>query len=165
MKSWLFLFTLLSLLVLVSCSRAAGTAVEKIDVFKPGEHGFAHYRIPGMVVTAKGTIVAYCEARKNDREDWGEIEVHLRRSTDGGRTWGPVQHVAHHAPRIEGNPKKKVGGEHEQTVNNPVAIADRDGSVHFLYCVNYARFFYQHSNDDGVTFSAPIEISVRSSSL
>jgi sialidase-1 len=137
----------------------ASSVVEKIDVFKPGSNGFAHYRIPGLVVTAKGTILAYCEARKNDREDWGEIEVHLRRSTDGGRTWGAVQHVAHNAPRLEGNPKKKTGGEHEQTVNNPVAIADRDGAVHFLYCVNYAHCFYQRSDDDGLTFTAPVEIT------
>jgi len=149
----------LCLLTLASVGAARAPAVEKIDVFKQGEHGFAHYRIPGLVVTAKGTVLAYCEARKNDREDWGEIEVHLRRSVDGGKTWGAVQHVAHNAPRIEGNPKKKVGGEHEQTVNNPVAIVDRDGTVHFLYCVNYTRCFYQRSKDDGLTFTAPVEIT------
>jgi sialidase-1 len=40
-----------------------------------------------------------------------------------------------------------------------VAIADRDGTVHFLYCVNYKRCFYLRSTDDGKTFSAPVEIS------
>ena len=44
------------------------------------------------------------------------------------------------------------------TMNNPVAIAD-GGTVHFLYCVEYARCFYSRSDDDGLTFAAPVEIT------
>jgi hypothetical protein len=41
-------------------------------------------------------------------------------------------------------------------LNNPVAIADHQtGAVHFLYCVEYARCFYQRSDDDGETFTEP----------
>lgn len=134
--------------------------LEKIPVFQAGDQGIAMYRIPGMVVTAKGTVLAYCEARKDSRADWGEIEVHLRRSFDGGKTWEPVQHIAHLGERMPGNPHKPVGGEKEQTVNNPVAIVDREkGMIHFLYCINYARCFYMSSTDDGATFSAPVEIT------
>ena len=122
--------------------------------------GFKLYRIPGVVVTAKGTALAYCEARKNSGSDWGEIEVRMRRSTDGGKTWAPVAHIAHHGTRIEGNPTKKTGGEREQTVNNPVAIVDRQtGAIEFLYCVNNARCFSMRSTDDGVTWSSPVEIT------
>ena len=96
--------------------------MESTDVFPAGMNGIALYRIPGIVATSKGTVLAYCEARKNARSDWGEIEVHLRRSTDGGKTWNAPQHIAHNGSRIEGNPNKKNGGEREQTVNNPVAI-------------------------------------------
>ena len=91
-------------------------------------------------MTTKGTVLAYCEARRNSAADWGEIEVHLRRSHDGGRTWDAPRQIAHHGARLEGNPRKKTGGEHEQTVNNPVAIVDRTtGAIEFLYCINYAR--------------------------
>lgn len=139
---------------------AAEPELETREVFPPGMNGIARYRIPGVVVTAKGTVLAYCEARKNNSSDWGEIEIHVRRSTDGGRTWLPSQHIAHHAERIEGNPRKSVGGEHEQTVNNPVAIVDREtGAIVFLYCVNYARCFSMASNDDGLTWSKPVEIT------
>ncbi len=139
---------------------AAEPFLEKTEVFTVGMNGIARYRIPGIVVTAKGTVLAYCEARKNNSSDWGEIEVHLRRSTDGGKTWQPSQHIAHHAERIEGNPRKKEGGEREQTVNNPVAIVDHQtGAIEFLYCVNYARCFSMRSTDDGVTWSAPVEIT------
>src|SRR5690606_38499975 len=98
--------------------------------------------------------------RRDSRADWGEIEVQLRRSTDGGKTWEPARHIAHHGPRIEGNPHKPNGGQHEQTVNNPVAIVDRvSGAIEFLYCVNYARCFSMRSTDDGVSWSEPVEIT------
>lgn len=147
-------------LIIVSSLSAAEPLLEKSEVFPPKLNGIARYRIPGIVVTTKGTVLAYSEARKNNSSDWGEIEVHLRRSTDGGNTWLPSQHIAHKAERIEGNPRKKEGGEHEQTVNNPVAIVDRDtGAIEFLYCVNYARCFSMRSTDDGATWSAPVEIT------
>ena len=144
-----------------SALNAAEPLLEKTAVFPPGLNGIARYRIPGIVVTTKGTVLAYCEARKNNSSDWGEIEVHLRRSTDGGKTWQPSQHVAHKASRIEGNPHKKTDeGEREQTVNNPVAIVDREtGAIELLYCINYARCFSMRSTDDGVTWSAPVEIT------
>lgn len=153
---------ILAALVLASLTalQSAEPMLEKVEVFPPGLNGIARYRIPGIVVTAKGTVLAYCEARKNNSSDWGEIEVHLRRSTDGGKSWQPSQHIAHKADRIEGNPRKKTGGEHEQTVNNPVAIVDREtGAIEFLYCVNYARCFSMRSTDDGVTWSTPVEIT------
>jgi sialidase-1 len=71
--------------------------------------------------------------------------------------------IAHRGERL---PRSKIALEvkkvsaKEQTVNNPVAIVDRDtGTVHFLYCINYERAFYMRSDDDGVTFSKPVEIS------
>jgi sialidase-1 len=151
------------LLLLLAASAAllcAAPAPETSMVFPVKLGGVARYRIPGIVVTPKGTVLAYSEARRNGSSDWGEIEIHLRRSTDGGRTWLAPQPIAHAGPRLEGNPRKKKGGEHEQTVNNPVAIVDRTtGAIEFLYCVNYARCFSMRSTDDGLTWSRPVEIT------
>ena len=144
----------------LAASVQAADSPERTAVFPPGLDGVMRYRIPGVVVTGRGTVLAYCEARRNSRKDWGEIEIRLRRSTDGGRTWLPARHIAHLGERIEGNPHKPIGGEHEQTVNNPVAIVDRDtGAVEFLYCVNYARCFSLRSTDDGISWSEPVEIT------
>ena len=135
--------------------------LEKSEVFPPELNGIARYRIPGVVVTPKGTVLAYAEARKNGSSDWGEIEIHLRRSTNGGKTWEASSQIAHHGVRLEGNPRKAEGGEKEQTVNNPVAIVDREtGAIEFLYCINYARCYSMRSTDDGVTWSAPVDITV-----
>jgi sialidase-1 len=145
---------------LVPAGAYAEPFLEKVDVFPAGMDGITLYRIPGVVITPRGTILAYCEARRNSKSDWGEIEVHLRRSVDGGKSWLPPQHIAHHGERIEGNPRKEKGGEHEQTVNNPVAIIDREtGAIEFLYCVNYARCFSIRSTDDGLSWSQPREIT------
>jgi sialidase-1 len=134
--------------------------LSQTDVFPAGMNGVTLYRIPGIVVTTQGTVLAYCEARKDSKADWGEIEIHLRRSTDGGRSWDAPKQIAHFGPRLEGNPRKPQGGEREQTVNNPVAIVDRDtGAVEFLYCVNYARCFSMRSTDDGLTWSEPVDIT------
>lgn len=155
------IFILTTVTVLISpSSQLMAKEPEFVPVFPAGLNGVARYRIPGVVVTPKGTVLAYCEARRHDSSDWGEIEIHLRRSLDGGRTWQPAQHIAHHGERIEGNPRKKSGGEKEQTVNNPVAIVDtQTGVIEFLYCVNYARCYSIRSRDDGKTWSEPVEIT------
>jgi sialidase-1 len=151
---------LLLLVGLVAGALRAAPLLETSTVFPVKLGGIARYRIPGVVVTPKGTVLAYSEARRNNSSDWGEIEIHLRRSLDGGRTWQAPQHIAHRGPRLEGNPHKKTGGEHEQTVNNPVAIVDRTtGAIEFLYCLNYARCFAMRSTDDGVTWTKPAEIT------
>src|SRR5262245_39276644 len=89
-------------------ARAAEPALEKIDLFKSDQDGYALYRIPGIAVTSKGTVLAYCEARRTGKSDWDTIDIYLRRSTDGGKSWSDRQRIAD----VPG-PKKK----------NPVALA------------------------------------------
>lgn len=157
------------LLFLLTALQLAGAEplLEKTVLFTERSDGFTLYRIPGIVVTAKGSVLAYCEARKFSDADRGEIEIHLRHSADGGRTFSVAKQVAHLGPRLPRNPhmsskkeQKDMGGPDEQTVNNPVAIATRGGTVHLIYCVEYMRCFHLRSDDDGVTWSTPVEITV-----
>ena len=98
-------------------------------------------RIPVLVMTAKESLLACYECRK-DYSDWAEIDLKIIKSTDRGETWRTLQ-------VIRGNGK---------TLNNPVFIVKGD-TVHFLYCENYKRVFYCKSTDDGESFSSPIDIS------
>ena len=135
---------------------------EKLNLFEAGRGGYATYRIPGVVVTKSGAILAYCEARKSGTLDWNEIDVVLRRSTDGGRTWDEPRVIARTPKGARPNPAPVARKVHQtgKTTNNPVAIADPDsGAVHFLYCVNYQQCYVMHSDDDGKTFSPPAEIT------
>lgn len=156
------LYCCASLVALLAWAMSASAAEPKfVDLFKAGEGGYAQYRIPGIISTKPGTLLAYCEARKT-KSDWGEIDLLIRRSTDGGETWSKPQKLAELPSDVQRNPAalaKKIGQPDKFTMNNPVAIADRDGTVHMLYCVEYARCFYMRSTDDGETFSTPVEIT------
>lgn len=148
---------------LLACpAAAAAPSFQATRLFEGESGGYKIYRIPGIVVTKKGTILAYTEARRNGSGDWDTIDIVMRRSTDGGATFLPQQVIAHAPGRIERSPvavERKQGKPGDITYNNPVAIADRDGSVHFLFCLEYMRAFYMRSDDDGQTFSVPVEIT------
>lgn len=150
------------LLALGAFSGAAEPFLEKQDLFTVGEDpAYNLYHIPGIVVTAKGTVLAWCEARKGGG-DWSDIRILLRRSTDDGKSWSAPQSIADVPGPKRKNPfsigLKGVDPTHV-TYNNPVLIAGRDGTVHMLFCLEYERVFHQRSEDDGLTWSEPVEIT------
>lgn len=144
---------------------AAEPFIEKQDLFRVGEDpAYNIYHIPGVVVTAKGTVLTWCEARKRPAgaSDWDDIRILLRRSTDDGKTFSPPKSIVDVEGPKDKNPfalKIKSVDRNDVTYNNPVLIADRDGTVHLLFCLEYMRVFYQRSEDDGVTWSKPTEIT------
>src|SRR5205823_1639167 len=77
-----------------AAGRPASAAPARVNLYSEGDNGFHSYRIPSLIVTPKGTILAFAEARKRDKSDFGHIETVLRRSMDGGKTWTPIQVVA-----------------------------------------------------------------------
>lgn len=120
----------------------------KNTLFQAGEGGYYSYRIPAIAVVPwgeLGTVLAFCAARRGRGGDWDRNDVVVRRSTDGGETWGPLT---------------VVGTDPEHLADNPAPIVDRDGStVHLLYQVNYARVYYRRSDDAGQRWSHPVEIT------
>lgn len=139
----------------------AAPLLEKTDLFVAGEGGYVIYRIPGVVVTAKGTILAYCEARKSGRSDWATMDVMLRRSEDGGKAWGAPVIISGVLGEKKANPVAVRTGQDSggPTYNNPTAVVTRDGAIHFFYCLEYMRSFHIRSEDDGRTWSAPVEVT------
>src|SRR6478735_4505763 len=84
---------LLCLSVFASPTLVAQPFNEKIDLFTAGDGGYKLFHIPGVVITAKGTVLAWCEARKKG-SDWDDIHILLRRSTDDGQTWSEAKSIA-----------------------------------------------------------------------
>jgi len=114
--------------------------------YAPGKA--AVYRIPALVVTNKGTILAFAEARASGF-DWGHIRLVARRSEDNGRTWGPEIDTT-------------SGGFPENKIGNPVPIVDGETGRIFLigHCCPAGhvhsgdqRVMIVHSDDDGKTWS------------
>ena len=111
--------------------------------FPESENGeYVSLRIPGIVEAADGSLIAYFECRTGG--DWSAIDLCMRRSTDGGRSWSERS--------------KPVSGKGRMTTNNPVMIPDGDRLV-FLYCEGYKRLFCKISEDCGKSWSQARELT------
>jgi sialidase-1 len=142
---------------------AIATEPEFNDVFVSNKEGFAAIRIPSVVVTKKASVLAFAEARKSFA-DQAENKIVFKRSTDGGRTWSALRVL-----RDDG----------ANSLNNPTAVVEQQsGRVFLIYQripanlkeaskdvatglegPNVYRNFLLTSDDDGVTWSKPLDVT------
>ena len=140
---------------------AEAPAIVETALFQAGEGGYAHYRIPAVVATPSGAVLVFTEARKSTGGDWGVIDILMRRSLDGGRTFEPALKFLD-VGEVAPNPvalAQDLDTPGETTYNNFAPIVDAQGSIHALFCVEYARAFYTRSDDDGLTWTDPVDIT------
>jgi sialidase-1 len=140
--------------VLIICTTQLNVAVgqttaaeEKngVVVFEPKAGEYSSTRIPALVLTKKGTLLAFAAGRIESASDWADMDLLLRRSEDGGNTWGAIQVVA-----------ERAGGK---PTDNPTPIVGSDGTIHLLYQRDYAYAYYTQSTDDGLTWTPPVNIT------
>ncbi|GAB1335328.1 hypothetical protein ACE1SV_19180 [Streptomyces sp. E-15] len=130
--------------------------------FRAGREGYASFRIPAVVATRSGTLLAFCEGRADSAADHGHIDIVLKRSTDGGRTWGPLQVAASNGPGLAGNPAPVVLDTGRVLLVHVRAAASATEAAILRGRVGEAdgrRVWVRHSDDDGRTWSAPREIT------
>ncbi len=139
----------LALLLAPSASvNAIAEELQRVDVFVSGTEGYHSFRIPAVISTQDGTVLAFCEGRKNNRADHGDIDLVLRRSEDGGKTWGPLQLVY------------EEGGDAEITIGNPCPVVDQaNGRIWLPFCRDNDDVLVTYSDDDGQTWADPREIT------
>ncbi|MFI6009930.1 LamG-like jellyroll fold domain-containing protein [Streptomyces sp. NPDC051243] len=135
---------------------------EQQIIFKASQDpgGYACFRIPAVVRTNQGTLLAFAEGRRSTCGDAGDIDIVLKRSTDGGRTWGPLQVVSDGAGDTHGNPAPVVDRNTgrillPQTHNT----ASADGSNCDVPCDRSPHL--QYSDDDGRTWTTPRDLSAQ----
>jgi sialidase-1 len=148
-------------LLLTATILSAGSAPSFTNVFVSETDGYHTYRIPAIVVTTNGTVLAFCEGRKNSRSDAGKIDLLLKRSTDNGKTWSAQKIVRSDGDNVCGNPAPVVdettgvvwllmtwnlGADGEREINNGTSKDTR-------------RVFVTHSATDGMTCAKPREIT------
>lgn len=130
-------------------------------LFVSGKGDYHTYRIPALIVTKKGSLLAFCEGRKNSTSDTGAIHLLMRRSVDGGQTWSE---------------SAIVWEDGDNTCGNPCPVVDRDtGTIWLLLTHNLGidtqrqietrtakgsrTAWVCHSDDDGITWSKPLDIT------
>ena len=133
--------------------------LQQTELFTGGTGDYHTYRIPALAVTVAGTILAFCEGRRDSSSDSGQIDLLLRRSEDGGCTWGDVQVIV---------------TTPDMTCGNPCPVVDRAaGRVLLPFCKNFASgpeglitegkaprtVWLTQSQDDGLTWAEPQEIT------
>ncbi|GAB3567860.1 exo-alpha-sialidase [Amycolatopsis endophytica] len=146
---------------LLGGTASADTARPGFDqqaLFNPHvEQGYFCFRIPAIVKSAHGTLLAFAEGRVNDCGDAGDIDLVLKRSTDGGRTWSPMQIVNPGDGDTHGNPVPIVDQQTGRIVLITTYNAGRtDGKGCAVPCARTPHV--QYSDDDGRTWSAPVDI-------
>ena len=143
---------------------AWGAEPEFRDVYVAGRDGFPAIRIPALVVTKTGTLLAFAEARKAPKRDQAGNEIILKRSQDLGKTW---------------NSARVIAEDGANSLNNPTAVMEHaSGRVWLMYQripahltetspqtetgfdgTNVYRNFLIWSDDDGGTWSQPLEVT------
>ena len=114
---------------------------ERIEVYVAGADDYFAYRIPSLLATPTGTLLAFAEGRKTSLADLGNNDMVLKRSTDGGKTWGPLQIIY---------------DEGESTIGNPTPVIDR---IWLVFGREGKEVLEMHSDDDGITWTKPVDIT------
>ena len=130
-------------------------------VFKSGTNGYNTFRIPSIIKTKSGALLAFAEGRKNNASDSGDIDLVLRRSENNGKTWGDLIVIRDDGDNVCGNP-------------SPV-LDNKTGNIFLLSTWNLGRdtermiinetsedtrrIYVMSSGDDGNSWSEPTEIT------
>ncbi|MBN2377514.1 MAG: exo-alpha-sialidase [Sedimentisphaerales bacterium] len=128
---------------------------QQTEVFISGQDNVNIYRIPGLITTQKGTVLAFCEAREGG--DQTPTDMVLKRSFDNGQTWGPMQIIIKH--------------EGTQALMNPCPLIDQSDGTIYLFCNLFPKEFkvqrvpgavrqlWTKSTDDGASWSDAVDIT------
>ena len=148
LHSVLFVYSIFTgVIALQSCHstrKINRVAIEESSIVFEPDSVYKSTRIPALVITPKGTLLAFCEGRIGTASDWADMNLIMRRSIDGGKTWEGI-HI------IDSNKGAPVG--------NPTPVVDNKGTVHLLYQSDYAEAFYTYSDDDGKSWKTSSNIT------
>lgn len=131
------------------------------DVYVAGESGYHTFRIPSVIATTKGTLLAFAEARRAGASDAGDIDLVLKRSQDTGEAWSSLQLVGDNGPNTFGNPcpvvDVKTGTVWLLTTQN--LSSDREQNIVAGTSKGSRTVWVLKSEDDGASWSVPVEIT------
>ncbi len=140
---------------------ATQDAPPSVLLFDSGKNTYPRFRIPALITTTKGTVLAFCEGRKGGRGLTGDIDLVVRRSSDSGKTWAPLEIALAGAGHTLGNPCPVVD-VHTGTIWLAFTRShgmDTEEAIVGGTSREPTRVFVTHSKDDGRTWAKPTDIS------
>lgn len=148
------------LLMLLSISLQAQENLTT-DVFQKGQDGYACFRIPAIVRSKAGTLLAFAEARRNSCSDTGNIDLVVKRSEDGGKTWSKAITVWDDGDNVCGNPAPIVDQETGRIILVTCWNLGEDHEKEIIdgKSKDSRRIYVLSSDNDGISWSAPKEIT------
>jgi hypothetical protein len=136
-------------------------AARHSEIYVAGEGGYHTYRIPALIVTPAGTVLAFAEGRKGGAADSGNIDLVLRRSTDGGASWSAMQVLVDNGPNSASNPcpvvDRNTGAIWLLSTRN--LGTDRESDIIAGTSQATPTVWAMKSQDEGATWSTPVEIT------
>lgn len=148
-------------LFLFSENSAYGRLTEAIPIYISGEEGYACFRIPAILTTKSGTLLAFAEGRKGGCSDTGDIDLLLKRSEDGGKSWSSLAVVWDDGQNTCGNPAPVL----DEESGNVLLLAtwnrgdDKESEIIAQTSTDTRRVFVLRSSNDGQSWSRPKEIT------
>lgn len=130
-------------------------------IYEAGQDGYACFRIPALVTTTSGTLLAFAEGRKGGCSDTGDIDLVLKRSENGGSSWSDLQIVWDDGDNTSGNPAPVV----DHLTGDILLLmtwnlgSDREPAIIDQESQDTRRIFVARSSDDGASWSTPREIT------
>ena len=142
-------------------ARTRSEGPRQSEVYTAGEGGYHTYRIPSVIVTPKGALLAFAEGRQGSAADSGNIDLVLRRSEDGGVSWSPTRVLVDNGPNSASNPcpviDRNTGTIWLLSTRN--LATDRESDIIAGTSEATPTVWVMSSRDDGVTWSTPAEIT------
>lgn len=132
-------------------------------VFVSGIDGYQSYRIPALIALPNGDLLAFGEGRVNNAADYGDIDIVMKRSSDGGKTWGKILVVADSEGLQIGNSAPVVDLTDPNFHNGRIFLFFNTGDNH-EYEVRTGKglreVWYKTSTDNGATWSEAVNITI-----
>ncbi len=153
------------LLLLSICSISICKGQEQATtVFESGTNGYQTFRIPAMIKSPNGSILAFCEGRINSSDDFGNINIVLKRSEDGGKTWNELQTIVDYGNLQAGNPAPVVDYSDSNYPTGKIFLFYNTGNNH-EYEIRQGKgireVWYKTSIDNGITWSEGVNITLQ----
>ncbi|MFI5977019.1 exo-alpha-sialidase [Streptomyces sp. NPDC051452] len=158
----LALLTSLTPLTVRLSAHATAGCVSSVP-YTAGQDGYDTFRVPATVRTRHGAVLAFAEGRRDGPGDTGDIDVVVRRSTDGGCTWGRLTVATAGRGHTRGNPAPVVdpltGAVVLVTCANAGTVTEAQIMRGEVTPERGRRVFVQRSLDDGRHFTPPADIT------